>query len=467
DYKPAVEGRGQIGFGAYSNGVWLIAGAASVDILGGLVSGEADMFASASGFAASFRTATPIPLDGMGFLTLEETEATVFFASDPHNTWGGTASITAGVRPIPFLPAPVAATLEGAILIEGLNPKLYAVAGLEVNYLLDSWKGSVWAKAQSTGGQWAWSGGPGRDPSMDDALAEMSSIAGQLEDDKASATAAVASAKEQSPTFTLTAEERLAAYERMNQLFSHGNVSIGGLLLLGTLTSYENHGALQAEKTYRTRYLDAVSDRTSPARPAAGDATSLLAQLDANASVVQSRIRSIRSVIGSYDAEPVIPRGSPVGITVPPSPFGTGRQPARQDLPRLTLNPGALNALHEALQAHEADVASYDARVREQLEQMEDVLASVRAATTDAGAGSLLHYARLHSRAREASEQDVARSVEYLMKRQDWAEQESNWVAAAWANTARMTEKTQRLMAGSDADQDALWELARVRVDVL
>src|SRR5690606_25892511 len=78
DYKPAVEGRGQIGFGAYSNGVWLIAGAASVDILGGLVSGEADMFASASGFAASFRTATPIPLDGMGFLTLEETEATVF-----------------------------------------------------------------------------------------------------------------------------------------------------------------------------------------------------------------------------------------------------------------------------------------------------------------------------------------------------------------------------------------------------
>lgn len=419
----------------------------------GYLTGNGQLAAGDFGFMAGVSMGN---LPSLGAVSLKSADATVFYVAPARNggtpLWGGVATIEASAGPIPAF-SPVDVSLTGAIITEGLAiPVLYAMGELQVNYIVDSWSGSVWAKIQDG----KVDAGFGSDPAMMALIQRAVQLAGNIEAQKQQLSADIASIN--MPPIALTPQELVTLFNGMStQASSWGRTSLSDLKQLEI--SYPQANWIAPYWTYIDKYTSMLSSIGHGCCDTTGLAiyrdTAVLRRNGAvaNRAALQQKIAAIQLALS---AAGVAPRGASPNGGVSAS-FAV---PAEQATvingdttvmlsggPALSVDPVALNALNAALLKHDGDVAELERRTVQQIEELDQMLGGVRAALND-GAGSAVQFASDYAGVVSALERQHAAYAARMLHASDFGKKEHfDLIAAQSTFQAQMNAHLDTLAA--------------------
>ncbi|MFO7894270.1 MAG: hypothetical protein R6U63_11085 [Longimicrobiales bacterium] len=464
-YHPVLSGHGDLGFIINSEDSWIVSGSANAEVANGLLRGEAHAFMGNTGFLLRVEVGSN---GNLPIITLEQGDLQLWYytpADAADHSWGAMGNLAVSWAPLGERVGQVRAAMRAALISQGgANPFFYGVAEASVSVAGEELPVSVWAKL----GDGPAEAGLGRDPTMDQALAD----AEQVADDMNAAREQAEQQMEEASLRTdiiLAEEELAAAYERARtcdviEKMSNGVVDLTALVGVGQQVSVsatdllgdwdpcaDAFRALQdieagyapqpGEIAYLSTYIDIITQESAPADTLAAYAWRDSA--DARVSTITSQRPAVESQIAAVQAqlppmtphsEQPLPAGSPVAyddaeLVLAEVP-GPGGAMIRQVVsgPSFELDESAAGAWKSALEAERATIAARDAEIRARITELESTLAAVRAVTTLDEPGSLLRYARLHSRAREAAERYFAAHTSQLLRKQDWVRGRSAWL---------------------------------------
>jgi len=468
-YDGVIEGLGTLDFFVYGADNWGVYGTTDVKIVA-FLQGGATLFVGPPGFVVQARiqggyNIWVVAIEGFF-------DGTVWYKS-AGNEWGAfvkvgvEASVLGGV-------ASARGTLMGALIL-AQTPLIFAAAELQVQVVGIPWTGIVWVKWEN--GQP--SAGLGSDPAMEAAIAYASSIADEMMAAKDAAQSAVEETRAVVPAAVALTDAELARAYATIQGWSPAAWGYAWFIIAGN----EYVAAPQpGEGVYQSWYNDLLKRTGMP-----GD-SALVAQytdivdnafsaIEAERPAVQSRIAALQLGLQplATSAAPVIP-GSPLRDTSFAAPVTTERVNAdgRTEKvvvsgPRFDVDLGAAQTARLALGQVQAQADALDQQVRDRIAALEAGLATVRAATTASGSGSLAGFAKYYADVGAAAERQFAAQADLLLQRQDWARLRLGDLGARDTTVTRWVQsKTNALrITGSSQAFNALRTLTSQRVKAL
>lgn len=374
------------------------------------------------------------------------------------------------------------ARLAGALII---MPKfgLY-LTGMGRAYVLgESVSIAFWASVGADG----FGGGLGENPELNAAIARARAVSDELRAEADSIIRAV-----QNQVTQLAVQPVVASEATLGRVFENAKGWAGGsnwAYFLGVALNVGGESVYPAgvdRSPYFATYMNYLRQRSAPADTQAIAAIRVEAQrkLDilaarrdemlARIATLQARIDSVRAVTMPDIPNPV--RAFSVGdpaIGVGTGAAAGGRTPATlTGLPVLDVDDAAAAQGRAALQRTAGEIAARQVEVIRALEQAQVSLDTVRAALSATQSSSLMGYLRLWADAVEATEQQHASTVDYVMRRWRWTREGRAFVADNRAAFRALVQSVSSGIAGdarltSGAKVQRFDEVATARVNVI
>jgi hypothetical protein len=432
-YAGLLTGHGNLSFFVYANPggpqdpIWGITGTLTAKVVG-LLNADANFFAGPPGFMLDISISSG-GLPAIAFVSLDSVGAQVWWIQS--GGFGAVVAVKGSVNVIPDV-LTVSTILKGALL-DGNPSFLYAEATLDVNATVASWKGTVWASLNNG----VLDGGTGGNAADEAAIAEAEAAAQQIAQAKNAAQGALTQAQQQIPgAASLSTTDLLTAYQAVSTLAATNPTKVlnffGGEQL--------GDPACQAPKvpdfgtTYQRWYYYLALETGAPPKPAqvtsyANSVASGIAAVSAQQPAVSARIAAIQTTIGqgtqAAQGGPLPPVLSQVSFGAPVT---TSRVVGKDTIVQVQAGTGpgfhvdatASLAAKQQLQQSSASHAQSAQNLRQRIAAVEQVLTTVRAATTDGSSGSLLSFAKLNAQVVSNAEAEFATQEDYLYSRYDW-----------------------------------------------
>ncbi|MFP4623883.1 MAG: hypothetical protein ACLFRX_06865, partial [Gemmatimonadota bacterium] len=511
DYDPLLSGNGSIGFYVNGEDSWMLYGDANGSVAKGILTVEGKAFlGTLSGNPGFLLDVNVGSGEGLPIVTLDQGHLQVWSYAPANDlaghTWGAMARLGVSWQPLGDYFFTVSAAMTAALISEGQqDPFFYGAAEGRVVLSEDTIAASVWVRF----GDGEVDGGLGRDSSMEAALTEAERVAADME---AARDAASEQMENADPFELIVSEEELAAaYDRARTcdvlesvVFRVENLSVTGpgqfagaaqaifptqdacASRFQALRNQElQHEVQPGETEYLDGYIDVITQESAPGDVAAGfawrdSADARLAEIESERPAVESQMAAISGQLSPLSPHTAssIPSARPATLNATDVDAREVQDPSgvwvRQVVsgPSATIDEGVIQALVGALNEQRASIEQRDVEIRRRISELEGILADIRAVTTANAPGSLLQYARLHSRAREATERFYAEHTGFLLRKQDWVRDRAQWLASQQSSYQTMQQAkadalSTRAGSGVSSAWDALQDLATSRAATL